>query len=349
MEGNIGNILSILILAVIVALALWFFLIRPARRNRLSTTSGGALLDSRVAENGQSADEHPEVVSEPGAAEEDTTVEEPDKTWQEHEKEGDEAFAEFRYDDAISSYEEALSGARDRFGRDAIELVDLLLKVGKAYQARDDGTEDEDYFSWYYRRALSIIGQKLGDKHARLLPVLAYLISALDQSGEHGNATALSHRYRRIIRLEPGAALAVNDTSEAERLFAERVAETRRLGEESEDIEDAFNQAIDTASGEFGSDSYLVALLCNSLGEVLQARDDEEDDEETVPFDYLRALAIIEQRFGPLDARLVPVLRNLASFYDQVGKFGEAETMVGRIELIEELAAQSAAEAKVQS
>lgn len=111
----------------------------------------------------------------------------------------------------------------------------------------------------------------------------------------------------------------------------------RRLGEESGDTEEAFNETIDAAADEFGSDSYLVALLCNALGEALQARDDEEDDEETIPFDYRRALAIIEQRYGPFDARLIPVLRNLASFYDQVGRFGEAETMVSRIELIEEL------------
>lgn len=208
-----GNLPAILVLVVVIALAVWFFFVRPSRRNQVGTTSSAEPAPDEQLDTGEVVES-----SEETSPEEDT-VEEPDKTWQEHEKDGDTAFAEFRYDDAVASYDEALNGARDEFGRDAIELADLLLKIGRAYQARDDGFEDEDYFSAYYRRALAIVGQKLGHKHPRLLPVLTHLIAALDQAGEHGNAVALAHRYRRVQSLDKSASAGAADTSEAESLF----------------------------------------------------------------------------------------------------------------------------------
>ena len=65
------------------------------------------------------------------------------------------------------------------------------------------------------------------------------------------------------------------------------------------------------------------------------------DEEHTpgsyVPSEYQRALAILEQHLGPFDARLLPVLYNLISANDQLGRHDVAERFIWRVKEILEM------------
>lgn len=354
---NLGAYVTIgLVLIAIFGSVVYFLWIRPAR-----STIKGPIQPSQpwpeppaARRDGSNEDADAEREDEPAESNgDDERADDPeeessgdDTPWREELKGGDEHMAEFAYDDAIAAYESALEGARDEIGRDSIEVAEILIKLGRAYQARDDGSDDEDYFSSYYQRALAILEQKRGPLDASLLPVLALLIAANDQSGLHSEADVLIRRFEAIESGQPvpfGQHTAARDTA-----VTVLLSSARGLREQN-NIDGAvsgLDAAIDEANEKCGSDSVEMAEILVELGEVVQARDDESNDEETTPFDYLRALSIYEQRLGPFNAQLVPVLRDLISFYDQVGEHGKAEGLITRLQTVERLSARRSAEPK---
>lgn len=95
---------------------------------------------------------------------------------------------------------------------------------------------------------------------------------------------------------------------------------------------DMYEEALEAAREELGRDSTEVADILLKQGAAYQARDDEEDDEDTFPPCYPRALSILEQRYGVFDTRLLPAINHLISFFDQTGRHSEAETLQRRLE-----------------
>ncbi len=116
---------------------------------------------------------------------------------------GDQAAADFDYDEAEERYKEALEKSREKLGRDHMVCALIHYKLGLAIQARDDDSDDEDTSTANpYLRALAIMEQQLGPFHVDLLPVLYCLISIYDQVGLNDRAERYAYRVRDINEAE---------------------------------------------------------------------------------------------------------------------------------------------------
>jgi tetratricopeptide (TPR) repeat protein len=106
---------------------------------------------------------------------------------------GDSARLEFDYDGAADHYGEALEAAQESFGRDAIQLVPILVRLGEVCHARDvlDSDNDGDTYTDPIDRtrlALSLLVKEGGMQDARLVPVLTNMVAFSDQTGDHFKA-----------------------------------------------------------------------------------------------------------------------------------------------------------------
>jgi hypothetical protein len=274
-------------------------------------------------------------------------------TWQQLVEEADKHMAAFEYDDAINSYDSAIDKLREEKGRDAIELADVNIKLGRAYQARDDGEDDDDYFTGNYARALALMEQNWGPFDTRLVPVLQLLIAAEDQNGKQSEAEGLLSRLESI-------ALAQHDTTLAAPSATQWSVETAEFAKDGDkamtedhaagSAADAYWSGLESACEKHGSDSLVAADLWLKYGQAVQARDDDDDDEEaTTPDSYLRALAIMQQHLGPFSDRLIPVLFHLISFYDQVGLYNKADGYSRRLRTIARHKAQEQSKQKAET
>lgn len=113
---------------------------------------------------------------------------------------GDSARAEFDYDTAVDHYQEALEAAQTGFGRDSIQLVPILIRLGEACHLRDilDTDDDGDAYSDPLDRtrlALSLLVRDAGMQDTRLVPVLTNMVAFSDQVGDHFKAD----RYLAMI------------------------------------------------------------------------------------------------------------------------------------------------------
>jgi hypothetical protein len=113
---------------------------------------------------------------------------------------GDSARAEYDYDTAADHYAEALEAAQTSFGRDAVKLVPILVRLGEVCHARDILDSDDDGDSYTdpldrTRLALSLLVREGGMQDSRLVPVLTNMVAFSDQTGDHYKAD----RYMAMI------------------------------------------------------------------------------------------------------------------------------------------------------
>jgi hypothetical protein len=210
-----------------------------------------------------------------------------------------------------------------------------LIKLGLAYQARDDGQDDEDYYTDCFLRALAIREQNWGPFDQRLVPVLRLLIAAEDQNGNQSDAEALLARCDAIAEfngrdqtVKPADSFWSPSSSE----FSAAGDKAMKEEHDASSAADSHWEGLEAACEKHGNDSLEAAELWIKHGQAVQARDANDDDNEaTTPDNYMRGLAIMVQLFGPEDERLVLPLTNLVSFFDQVGEYGKADSYIRRI------------------
>jgi tetratricopeptide (TPR) repeat protein len=98
---------------------------------------------------------------------------------------------------------------------------------------------------------------------------------------------------------------------------------------------DSYEGAVDAVTAEHGRESLAFADLLVKTEDAYSARDNEDDTDDLNCTNYLRALSVMERCVGAFDARLLPVINRIVSFYLLVGKVSEAESLVRRQQLIE--------------
>jgi tetratricopeptide (TPR) repeat protein len=302
--------------------------------------SGDTTGDTSAAVDGEEADQQQEQPAE-------DETEDSEMTWQQLVEQADKHMTAFEYDDAISSYDSAIDKLREEKGRDAVELAEVMIKLGRAYQARDDGEDDDDYFTGNYGRALALMEQNWGPFDPRLVPVLQLLIAAEDQNGKPSEAEGLLSRLESIASAQRDATLAAPTATQWSAETSEFAKDGDKEMTENHDAGaavDAYWSGLESACEKHGNDSLVAADLWFKYGQAVQARDDNDDDEEaSTPDSYMRALAIVQQHLGPYSERLIPVLYHLISFYDQVGLYNKADGYIRRLRTIARHKAQEQA------
>ncbi|MBS2011197.1 MAG: tetratricopeptide repeat protein [Cyanobacteria bacterium SZAS TMP-1] len=123
---------------------------------------------------------------------------------------GDIARSENDYDAAIEHYQSALETAQEAFGRDAVQLVPILVRLGEVYHVRDifdSNDEGEPYTdpADHLNLALSLLVRDGGPEDIRMVPVLIDLVAYWDQAGDHYKADrylsmidSINEKQRRI-------------------------------------------------------------------------------------------------------------------------------------------------------
>jgi len=335
-----GWTIATIVSLVVIALIVFFEVILPRlqRKNAKHEDAVAPSPQPRTPPDGESVEPAAEAADEATTDEpEEETEDDSDMTYQQLIEQGDRQMAAFEYDDAVTSFDSAVDKLREEKGRDAIELVDALLKLGKAYQARDDGEEDEDYFTNNYARALALMEQHWGPFDPRLQPVLQLLIAAEDQNGNESDAEGLLNRLETIASAQRDGLAVIPTTRQWSPESAEFAADGDKnmADHDAGSAVDSYWSGLEAACKKHGNDAIAAADLWLKYGQAVQARDDDDDDEEaSTPDNYLRAFAIMQQHLGPYDERLIPVLHNLISFYDQVGVYGKADGYIRRLRTI---------------
>lgn len=367
-----GFVLAVIILVLVLGAVTWFLVSRNSGKKASSQTSPARSVVSTATESGAGDGD-----DEGSQAEEDYVgdAEDDDLPWRQKVARADQKKGAGEYDEAIDMYEEALEKAREELGRDAVEVAEILIKQGAAYQARDDDEDDEDTVPACYPRALSILEQRYGVFDSRLLPALNHLVSFFDQTGRHSDAETLARRLegimsrtrrdRQMACASPNVAEAGNDgegqppvavpqvnmqaagtlintavapqgTANGEPLCEEADAHLARF--EYDEAIEGYEAVLEKARESYGRDSMILVPILMGLGKAYQDRDDDEDSDNRYGYPdnyYLRALAIVEQKQGAFDGRLIPILVRLISYYDETGEHNKAETMIRRLDGIE--------------
>lgn len=321
-----GFVLAVVILVLALGGVTWFLISRNSRKSLSNSTKGQASPARAVT-----ATESGAAVSNEAAAESDgaTAAEDPedgyadeeddDLPWRQKVARADEKKDAGDYDVAIDMYEEALEKAREELGRDSVEVAEILLKQGAAYQARDDDEDDEETVPACYPRALSILEQRFGVFDSRLLPALNHLASFFDQTGRHHDAETLTRRVEDIMsRTRRNRQMAcaapevdgANDTGEvtqptvtvppinmqvAQPLANTAVAvatvgttdgapcsedaDAHMLRFEYDDAIEAYESTLEQARESHGRDSLVLVPILMGLGKAYQDRDDDEDSD----------------------------------------------------------------------
>lgn len=320
---------------------------KPASKNETPSPAPALPPISDDTAGGTNAATDGEAERQQAQPAEDNETEESEMTWQQLVEQAGKHMTAFEYGDAISSYDSAIDKLREEKGRDAIELAEVMIKLGRAYQARDDGEDDDDYFTGNYGRALALMEQNWGPFDPRLVPVLQLLIAAEDQNGKQSEAEGLLSRLESITSAQHDATHAAPtatqwsaETSEFAKDGDKEMTENHNAGA----AVDAYWSGLESACEKHGNDSLPAADLWFKYGQAVQARDDDDDDEEaSTPDSYMRALAIVQQHLGPYSERLIPVLYHLISFYDQVGLYNKADGYIRRLRTIARHKAQEQA------
>ena len=127
-------------------------------------------------------------------------------------------------------------------------------------------------------------------------------------------------------------------TADADKLLVDR---------EYGDAVDAYDTAIEKAREDLGPDDLRLADLLVKRGQADRGYSGEEYDSDSIPDEYLEALAITERHYGPMSEQALPILRELIAFYDHVGLHDKANSLLFRTRDIE--SALAAAKAASQS
>lgn len=198
-----GFVLAVVILVLVLGGVTWFLISRNSRKGLTNSTAGQASPARAATESGAqvggAAAEDDSVADAEGLENGYVDEEDDELPWRQKVARADEKKDAGDYETAIDMYEEALENAREELGRDSVEVAEILLKQGAAYQARDDEEDDEETVPACYPRALSILEQRFGVFDSRLLPVLNHLASFFDQTGRHHDAETLTRRVEDIM------------------------------------------------------------------------------------------------------------------------------------------------------
>ncbi|MBN9397077.1 MAG: hypothetical protein J0H83_17645 [Candidatus Melainabacteria bacterium] len=107
-------------------------------------------------------------------------------------------------DDAISSLDDLINTIRQDKGREAVELIEPLRRLGRATQARDwrDTNSDGETYTdpaTLFQLALSIAYLQYGPTDRRLVPIYNDLAAFWDQAGDHFKADGYVNQIRSIL------------------------------------------------------------------------------------------------------------------------------------------------------
>lgn len=293
-----------------------------------STTAGGNNAPD-VAENdtGDGADDQDDGTE----AEDEEGEPEPERSAAELIAEGDSEAASGDWSTAVESYDAALDKIRAAKGNLSLDLIPVLVKRIDAQTVVESSDWDEETRPTELLLALSISELHNGVFSELNRPLLLALIAFYDRFGVGDKADNLIRRLDQLsatVKFVPIIGHQPSGMPWDEHLANGAVALTRL---EYDTAIEHFDEAWNAAEPKVGPYALELAPMVLQCGLAYQARDNQTDDEETVPTDYLTALGIIERNQGPTAMALLTVLTYLVSFYDQLGDHFRADRYLSRL------------------
>ncbi|XP_002970481.2 protein KINESIN LIGHT CHAIN-RELATED 1 [Selaginella moellendorffii] len=234
---------------------------------------------------------------------------------------GEAYFALGRYDEAVFSYQKALTILKSAKGDSHtavaavyVSLADLYLKTGRQREAKT-----------YCENALKIFGKN--NAGHELSSGLVEVAGVYEAMGEREQALSLLKRALDILQLAPG------EQSAAAGVEAQMGVLLYVMGKFSEAYT-AFNSAI--LKLKFGTDreTTFLGVLFNQL--ALASVELQQLDNAVKHFE--EAKRILEKAVGPHHAETLAVSSNLAGCYDALGRVNDAIALLENVvEIKEEL------------
>ncbi len=234
-----------------------------------------------------------------------------------------------RHADAVELLEQALVLAEASLGAHA-NTASMAWNLGNALVATGRGSDAVPH----YRRSLEIAESRLGQAgmpalRERLLPVLARLEShpLLAQAGQL-NERALGHaqreEYAQAAALFAQAQQLIEAHAPEDPALARLLASRARMAQALRQDDAAralFGQALERWRRQTGAEALMgEADALNGLASLLYRKRRFQDARDG----FAQALERMEQAVGADDARLLPLLDNLAALHRSQGGYGVA-------------------------